>query len=884
MTKTVAVIDGNSLMHRAFHAVPPTMNAPDGTPTNAVFGFFSMLLKFIDESKPDAIICAFDAGKPQFRIDVLEQYKAQRPSMDNDLRVQFPLVEKLLASMDIPLVKMPGWEGDDILGTVAARDEALGYKTLLLTGDKDACQLASDLTSIVSMKKGVSDIVIMGPAEVEEKYGVGPKLIPDYLGLMGDSSDNIPGVPGVGPKTASKLLQQFGSIEGIYNNLDKLKGKQLENIRDNKQAAFVSRQVATIVRDVDIDVNPENVVFPSYSEQAVRETFGELRLYAHLKHVLRYINAEDSNPKPSFQITISQSDIVSGAAAKELFDTCVSSGKELAICVSYHEAQTLFDTQHLVIGFACERGCGYLDSPECESKLAGALACGFVVCEDVKELMHLVFPADSSLSAALDAEELLQCKTFDVGLAGYVINSSADSYDLETLASTYLNYSFPINNEATLEQSLALRAWVCLHIKQPLCERMKQENIDSEYYSIDLPLVSVLAILERNGAALNVERLNELGQTTHIEIDALKQQIFSLSNETFNIDSPLQLSHVLFDVLGLESKKKTKEKKNNSTKASVLQELAREHEVPRLVLKYRELAKIKSTYIDALPPLRAGDGFIHTSFNEKVTATGRLSSSDPNLQNIPVRSDLGRKIRECFLPLNETHVFVSADYSQIELRLLAHLSNDAGLIAAFHSGADFHASTAAQIFGVSPDEVTSEMRRQAKAVNFGIVYGQKAFGLSQSLGISIANAQAMIKRYFATYPGVRAYLDDTIAFAREHGYVQTMFGRRRNIFNILSTNAQQRQFAERTAMNHPMQGSAADIIKIAMRRVQEQLVEEGLQARIMLQVHDELDVSVPRDELSRVEVLLKGAMESAATLRVPLRVDVSYGLNWAEAH
>ena len=881
MSKTVAVIDGNSLMHRAFHAVPPTMNAPDGTPTNAVFGFFSMLLKFIDESQPDAVICAFDAGKPQFRIDALEQYKAQRPPMDDALRVQFPVVEKLLSSMNIPIVKMPGWEGDDILGTVAARDEALGYKTLLLTGDKDACQLASDLTSIVSMKKGVSDIVVMGPAEVAEKYGVAPDRIPDYLGLMGDSSDNIPGVPGIGPKTATKLLQRFGSMEGIYENLDKLKGKQLENVRDNKQAAFISRQVATIVRDADLDIDPETVVFPSYTAQAVQDAFGEIRLHAHLGHVLRYID-ETEQAAPTFKINVGTP--LSGMPAEDLFARYLERGDTLSICADKQEAETLFDEERIIIGFACDKGCGYLESPACPNLLARALREGDLVCEDLKQLMHFVYPVDSAVPALVSESDLLGCKAFDLGLAGYVLNSSASRYGLEDLLQRHVNRSMPDDSALSAGEKIALRAAVGLALKQPLLRSMEEAGNSSGYFDIDLPLVSVLAILERNGAALDVARLQRLGDQTQIEIDALKSQIFQLAGETFNIDSPKQLGHILFEVLGMKPKKKTKGKTGFSTDASVLAELAGECELAGLVLKYRELAKIKSTYIDALPPLRKSDGLIHTSFNEKVTTTGRLSSSDPNLQNIPVRTDFGRKIRECFIPLASDQAYVSADYSQIELRLLAHLSQDAGLIAAFTSGADFHASTAAQIFGVPVEQVTPEMRSRAKAVNFGIVYGQQAYGLSQSLGISFGEAKDMIDRYFATYPQVRIYLDETIAFAREHGFAETMFGRRRYIPELMERNPMRKQFGERTAMNHPMQGSAADIIKIAMRRVQERLVSRGSRARVMLQVHDELDLSVPYDEQTQIEVLLKDVMENAASLRVPLKVDISVGTNWSEAH
>ncbi len=881
MSKVVAVIDGNSLMHRAYHAVPPTMTAPDGTPTNAVFGFFSMLLKFIDEFHPQAVICAFDAGKPQFRIDALEQYKAQRPPMDNELRVQFPVVEKLLSSMNIPIVKMPGWEGDDILGTVAARDEALGYTTLLLTGDKDACQLASELTYIVSMKKGVSNIEVMKPADVMEKYGVAPERIPDYLGLMGDNSDNIPGVPGIGPKNAAKLLQQFGSIEGIYENLDKLKGKQLENIRNNKEAAFISRQVATIVRDADLDIDPESVEFPRYSAQDVQDAFGEIRLQAHLPHVLRYIN---SNAPAFATLDLSEEEPLSAAEAEALFNECLEEACELAICVENQQAQTLFDEDKLVLGFACEKGRGFLEGPTCAPLLARALRQGTLVCEDLKQLIQVVYPVDSAEPALVCEQELLNCKAFDLGLAGYVLNSSAGSYSLEDLLARHMNSSLPELEEDVLELRLSVRAAACLELKKQLLALIDKDQNSAGYFDIDLPLVPVLAILERNGAALDVSRLQELGEHTQAEIDTLKNKIFDLAGETFNVDSPKQIGHILFEVLGLVPKKKTKGKKGYSTDASVLADLATQHELPGLILKYRELAKIKSTYIDALPPLRATDGLVHTSFNEKVTTTGRLSSSDPNLQNIPVRTDFGRKIRECFVPLRAGDVYVSADYSQIELRLLAHLSQDEGLIAAFTSGADFHASTASHVFGVPLESVTPEMRSRAKAVNFGIVYGQQAYGLSQSLGISYGEAKDMIERYFATYPQVRAYLDATIAFAREQGYAETMFGRRRYTPELKDPNPTRKQFGERIAMNHPMQGSAADIIKIAMRRVQERLTSQGLGARIMLQVHDELDLSVPREELEQVEALLKEVMENAATLRVPLNVDVSHGENWSQAH
>ena len=879
MPKTVAVIDGNSLMHRAYHAVPPTMNAPDGTPTNAVFGFYSMLLKFIDESKPDAVICAFDAGKPQFRIDALEQYKAQRPPMDNELRVQFPIVEALLASMNIPVVKMPGWEGDDILGTIAARDEALGYRTLLLTGDKDACQLASDLTSVVSMKTGVSEIAIMGPAQVEDKYGVGPALIPDYLGLMGDSSDNIPGVPGIGPKTATKLLQQFGSMEGIYENLDKLKGKQLENLQNNRDVAFVSRQVATIVRDADLDIQPEEVSFPSYTAESVEAAFGAIRLQAHLGHVLRYIG-ESEPEKPALQLEVEAP--VEGADAHALIELALEKGQEIGVCLSKTEALTLFDEEQVCLAFATADGRGYLEGDEALETLVAVVRQGSLVCENLKNLMHAIYPVDSSETSLVTEEDLLNCKAFDLSLAGYILNSSSSDYSLEELLSRYCGGALPAAEEASAAEKLALRAAACQLAAPLLLEKIKEDENAAAYFDIDLPLVSVLAIIERTGAAIDVPRLQKLGAFAQSQLDKLTDRIYELAGETFNIDSPKQLGHILFEVIGLKAKKKTKT--GYSTDASVLTELAHEHELPALVLKYRELAKIKSTYIDALPPLRRGDGLVHTSFNETVTTTGRLSSSDPNLQNIPVRTEFGKHIRECFVPLHRGDVFVSADYSQIELRLLAHLSADEHLVAAFNSGADFHASTAAHVFGVPVEEVTPEMRSRAKAVNFGIVYGQQAYGLAQSLGIPFGEAKDMIDRYFEAYPGVRTYLDQTVKTAMKCGYAETMYGRRRYIPELTAKNAQRRGFGERTAMNHPMQGSAADIIKLAMRRVQERLTREGYKARVLIQVHDELDLSVPENELMSVMELLRTEMEQVASLRVPLKVDVQYGQNWAQAH
>ena len=876
MSKKIAVIDGNSLMHRAYHAVPPTMNAPDGTPTNAVFGFCSMLFKFIEIAQPDGIVCAFDAGKPKFRMEALEQYKAQRPPMDDELRCQFPVMESLLEAMGIPVVKVPGWEGDDILGTVAARDEAKGYETLLVSGDKDVNQLVTDLTHVVTTKKGITDVVIFDPATVQEKYGITPAQFTDYLGFMGDTSDNIPGVPGIGPKSAQKLLEQFGSMEGVYENLDKLKGKQLENIRDNRELAFLSRKIATIVTDLDFELDLDAVAWPSFDTQAVVDAFGAIRFNAHLEKLLAMVGAEPAAAGEPFTVQ----EAVAGKQARDVVEAALAAGKRVAVAFARPVQDTLFS--RVVCAVATDEGTGIFEDDEGMQLFARIVAEGKFAALDVKAALHEVFPADSAEPALVDESQVLGCDAFDVALAAYVLNSSAGKYPLDVLASEYLGAALPTCSDEFEEASV--RAQAVLALAGALEAALEEDGTASVYYDIDLPLVAVLALMERDGAPIDAAALDELGSSTQAEIAALQQRIWDLAGEEFNIDSPKQLGHILFEVLALPHGKKTKS--GYSTDAQVLKKLAEKHELPAAVLRYREFAKIKSTYIDALPRLArlAGDGRVHTSFNETVTSTGRLSSSDPNLQNIPVRTDFGRQIRACFTALNPGDSFLSADYSQIELRLLAHLSGDEHLVAAFNSGADFHASTAARVFGVPLEEVTPQMRSRAKAVNFGIVYGQQAFGLAQSLSIPMPEARAMIDRYFEAYPGVRAYLDRTVEQAKERGYAETMFGRRRHIPELASRNAVQRGFGERTAMNHPMQGSAADIIKMAMVEVARRLHEDGFEARLLIQVHDELDFSVPESELEALSALVKDAMENVVELKVPLIADVSSGQSWAQAH
>lgn len=875
MTKTVAAIDGNSLMHRAYHAIQTPMSAPDGTPTNAVFGFLQMLCKFVEETHPDAVICAFDKGKPTERISQLPEYKAQRPHMDEELRVQFPIIEELLEAMAIPVVTAPGWEGDDVLGTIAAQDEKKGYKTLLVTGDKDACQLASELTSIVNTKKGISDVQILGPDEVMEKYGVTPDQFTDYLGLMGDTSDNIPGVPGIGPKSATTLLQKYVSIEGVYEHIGDLKGKQRQNLEENEDVAFLSRKIATIERDLDIEVDTEAMSFPAFDAEEVESAFGRYALVSPLARVLNLAGERPTTHELEIEWAIPKSE----KDARKLVEGWVSEGTALAFSFVDDGESTLFDSS-LKGAFFADGKSAFLEGDEVATLLAEALRSCEVVALDAKLALQLVWPPDTSLPTLIDERLLFSADLFDLSLAAYVLDSGAKSYSYEYLAETYLGSAPPQSDEVA--QRLSMEAQLSSMLRDEMSKRLEEDEAYEVYSKIDLPLVPVLALMERTGVLLDFEAMRKLEESSLADLQDLAKQIYAESGEEFNIDSPRQLSEVLFEKMGIAPLKKNS--RGYSTDASVMKELAKEHEIATLVLEYREISKIRSTYIDSLPKMKAPDGRIHTAFHETVTVTGRLSSSDPNLQNIPSRTEFGRKIRECFIPLHEGELFLSADYSQIELRLLAHMSGDPNLVRAFNSGADFHAMTAANVFGCELDEVTPSLRSRAKAVNFGIVYGQQAFGLASTLDIPVSEAKELIDMYFAAYPGVREYLDSLIGQATESGYAITLFGRKRHIPELRSTNRQTRGFGERTAMNHPMQGTAADIIKKAMCEVQSRMDSEGLDSRMLLQVHDELDFSVPEGELEQLSNMVSEVMENVVELAVPLPIDISWGPNWASAH
>ena len=695
------------------------------------------------------------------------------------------------------------------------------------------------------------------------------------LGLMGDSSDNIPGVPGIGPKTATKLLQAYGSMEGIYEHIGELRGKQRENLENSREMAFLSREIATIVRDLDFPLDLEGVAFPAFDAADVEEAFGKYQLASPLARVLSMIDAEP----PSREIEFTLAPALEGADGAAEIERACAAGEVIGVAFVDPEQVSLFNDGATAV-FVTGSARVMAEGERALDLFASIVREGTFCALDVKADVHRVYPVDTAEAARVTDEEVLAMAGFDLGLAGYVLNSSTSAYTYDSLMESVAGATLPAAE--TDGERAAVRATAARMLQGLLEEALRRDGTWEAYADIDLPLVGVLACMERVGAAIDVPRLEELGRAAQAEVDDLTAQIYELAGETFNLSSPKQLAHILFEVLELPAKKKNQ--RGYSTDAKVLTELSAIHPLPDLVLRYREFSKIKNTYIDALPRMRAADGRVHTQFNETVTTTGRLSSSDPNLQNIPVRTDFGRQIRSCFVPLREGELFLSADYSQIELRLLAHLSADEHLVAAFNSGADLHTSTAARVFGVAPEDVTPALRSRAKAVNFGIVYGQQAFGLSQTLEIPMAEARDMIDRYFEVYPGVRAYLDETVREAKENGFAETMFGRKRHIPELRSTNRQQRSFGERTAMNHPMQGTAADIIKMAMNEVQRRLLAEGFAAQLMIKVHDELDFSVPADEVERLSAMVREVMESVADLRVPLLVDVNWGPTWAEAH
>lgn len=910
--RTFAVIDGNSLMHRAFHAVPPTMNAPDGRPTNAIFGFLNMFLKMIDAFNPDGVVVAFDKGKPRVRMEMLPQYKAQRPPMDPDLHAQFPMIKELLTALNVPILQSEGWEGDDILGTMARLGEEAGCDMLLVTGDRDMYQLVTEHVNVVSTRKGLSDVAIMTPESVDDLYhGITPALVPDFYGLKGDTSDNIPGVPGIGPKKASALIAQYGSLDEVIAHADEVKGKMGDNLRAHIDDALLSRKVATIRTDAPVELDFDATSFPAFSADELSAALGALGITAMQNRFLSLIGGEGGSAAAvsTFEIPpvmrAAAGDAEALAAAADEIARAIEAGEWIAAVVDDDKEEGALFGLTRTLWLATSKGLLALEEGEggttaavdgfnfAHGVIAGVLARlfmeGRVASPDMKALLHELSPIDSSEPELMDPLAVDSTRIFDTVVAAYLLDSDRSEFDEAYLADTYLQMALPAvrGAEGAGEDApapAARTAALTLALVAPLRDRMARENAANVFDGIEMPLVPVLAKMERAGMLVDPDRLHSLSEGLATQITEVERSIRDLAgDETFNIGSPMQLSHVLFDVMGLPTKGLKKTKRGYySTNAKVLSDLARDHEIVRLILDWREKSKIKSTYLDTLGPLRRGDGRVHTTYNQTITATGRLSSSDPNLQNIPTRSELGRTVKTAF-SAGEGSVFLAVDYSQIELRLLAHLSGDEHLVRAFNEGEDFHAETAARVFGVPVSEVTPDLRSRAKAVNFGIVYGQQAYGLSQSLHISMAEARDMIDRYYEAYPGVRTFLDNVVVRAKQTGYAETMYGRRRHIPELKAKNPQLRGFGERTAMNHPMQGTAADIIKIAMARVSRRLEEEDFAAHMILQVHDELDFECPIDEVERLTAMVQDVMEHVVDLRVPLIAEASTGITWADA-
>lgn len=846
------ILDGNSIINRAFYGIR-MLNAPDGTPTNAVYGFLSTFRRVFDLAQPQAVCVAFDVHAPTFRHEQYALYKAQRKPMPEELAVQMPLLKQTLDYMGVRRLELAGWEADDLLGTVARRCEVAGWTCDVVTGDKDSLQLITDSTHVFNVKTrmGQTDTIEYTPERFREEYGFDPIRMIDLKALMGDSSDNIPGVPGIGEKTAKDLLVRFGTVADIYRDLDALDIKPgvRKKLTEGRESAQLSFDLATIRTDAPIDFALESAVWDHDYQPELYDWFRRLN-FTSLSEKWGLQPADGVSAPSSALPTV---DVADSAALRAL-EQAVTAAPYVAVL-----APDGLDTLTLCDGKACyalawaQLGDGY-------NAFLRLLFSARVrkAGHNIKDLMR----------ALLDEGLPTDGFVFDTALAAYLLDATAGSYDLPRLAQTYLGEELPD------VQSI----WA---LQPVLHEKMDAQAMLSLYTDIELPLCPVLARMEQAGFLVDRKALYDFGESLTSSIEQLQQSIWALAGEPFNIQSPKQLGNVLFERLMLPAGKKTKT--GWSTNAAVLDKLRGKHPIVEQILDYRTLTKLKSTYADGLLKEISADGRIHTNFQMTVTATGRLSSTEPNLQNIPVRRELGAQIRRMFVA-SPGKVLVDADYSQIELRLLAHIANDETMIAAFRSGEDIHAVTASQVFGVPLAEVTPLQRSHAKAVNFGIVYGISAFSLAQDIGVFQNEAKAYMDSYFAKYHGVRAYMTRVVEQAKADGYVTTLFGRRRDLPELKSSNFNLRSFGERVALNMPIQGTAADIIKAAMVRVDARMRAEHLQARLLLQVHDELIVECPAEEAETVKAILVDEMEHVVDYRVPLLVDAKIGASWAEAH
>lgn len=877
MTNKLVLIDGNSITYRAFFALP-LLNNDKGVYTNAVYGFTTMLLRILEEQKPTHLLVAFDAGKTTFRHSTYKEYKGGRQKTPSELSEQFPLVRELLDAFNIRHYELENYEADDIIGTLSKQGQEKDFEVTVISGDKDMLQLVSKDVTVNVTKKGISEVEAYTPEYLLEKMEVTPEQIIELKALMGDSSDNIPGVPGVGQKTATKLLKQYETLDNLYEHLEEVSGKKLkENLTNHKEDAYMSRELATINCESPIEVSIDDLSYEGYSSQNVSSLFKDLGFQS----LLNRIGAEETVEEIQEEMEEITFEIVD-KVTEEMF-----TGDEALII------EMLSDSYHTApiegIGVANQEKAYFIPTEVAiESEVFKKWA------EDAKS-KKVVFDAKQSLVALLKKGIHLQGMHFDVLLASYLLDPSENNHDIPAIAHRMGIKSVLYDEEVygkgakmkvPGQEILAdhlVRKTKALHLLQ---EKMEEELREHELYTLlkelEMPLALILAEMEHTGVLVDVPRLEEMGTELKRRLEEIEKEIYELAGEEFNINSPKQLGPILFEKLGLRIIKKTKT--GYSTAADVLEQLEHDHEIIPKILLYRQLGKLQSTYIEGL--LKVVDkesSKIHTRYNQALTQTGRLSSIEPNLQNIPIRIEEGRKIRHAFVPSEKDWILFAADYSQIELRVLAHIAKDEKLIAAFKSGQDIHTQTAMDVFHVKEEEVTSNMRRQAKAVNFGIVYGISDFGLSQNLGITRKEAKQFIERYFESYPGVKAYMDDIVQEAKHKGYVTTLMNRRRYLPEITSRNFNLRSFAERTAMNTPIQGTAADIIKKAMIDLREKLKDEKMQARMLLQVHDELILEAPKEELEKLKEIVPAMMENTVELSVPLKAEYAFGESWYDA-
>jgi DNA polymerase-1 len=874
MCKKLYLLDGHSLAHRAFYALPLLQNS-SGEYTNAVFGFARMLFKLLDDEKPDYIMVAFDKKAPTFRHEEFMEYKANRKKMPEELGPQIGLIKELLEALKIPIVALDGYEADDVIGTLARRGEKEGYKVRIVTGDRDSLQLVNEQTSVLYTRKGITDIERYDLKKVRERYGLEPEQLIDMKGLMGDNSDNIPGVPGIGEKTAITLLQEFSSLENILENIEQVSGiKRRENLQEYAEQARMSKRLGRIKLDVPIKLNFEDCRLEEPEQKEIVSLLKRLEFSSLLD---RFITADELfdiiEDEPEIKVIKDQREL------EELISQIKKTGEmALDIPLDNYKQPVRASYQEILIALR-DKGVYSLSLIEKENGFnteeVFALLKPILNDEGIKKnLLH----AKETIIVLKRKEIELNGLVFDPLLAVYLLNPSDNLPSLEELLKQELNLILP--EEIKERQKIAFFLSNLFEIKDKLLPELEKREILELYREIELPLIKPLAEMELNGITVDIYYLEDLSLQWEKELDTLTDSIYSYAGREFNINSPKQLGEILFEELGLPVIKKTKT--GYSTSAEVLEELADKHDIIGEILNYRQLMKLKSTYVDALPPLiNPETGRIHTSFNQMVTATGRLSSTDPNLQNIPIRTEEGREIRKAFIP-EEGWLLLSIDYSQIELRVLAHISKDESLITAFNNGEDIHTQTASEIFNVEPQEVTANMRRQAKVINFGIAYGMSPYGLARDLGISRKAAEEYIERYFNRFSGVKKYMVRVIEQAKQEGYVTTIMKRRRYIPEIRSRNYHRRSFAERTAINTPIQGSAADIMKAAMIRIYKRLKEDDFKARLLLQVHDELVIEVSKDNLTRVAEVVKKEMEEAVLLDVPLIADVQVGKNWRD--